>query len=1140
MAKAPLEDVVHHIRKMVDAQILAEATDRQLVDRFARGHEESAFTILLRRHGPMVLGVSQGILRQLQDAEDVFQATFLLLARKASSIRKRESVASWLHGVAYRLAVRAKAQRALRRSQEMKASAMRKPGPNVEEAWRELRPVLNEEMEKLPESYRTALILCYLEGKTHEEVARQLGCPLGTVRSRVGRGRKLLQERLTRRGLSLSAGSFTAFLIAGTTSATLRAQLLDATLKASLQFATARSTAELISAPVAALVEGGLKAMLSTKLKIATALVLALSFMAGAGALAHQVFEANPLEINQDIGPQPAAKRPEAEAKEQARTDRYGDSLPPGAVARIGTVRWWHGHDRCPMVYAPDGRSLVSCDPDKGILILDTATGKELRRIEIQGESISCYALSPDGNTIITGSWPGPALRQWDVSTGKELRQIPTGDKLTSVLAFAPDGKTVAAVTGQTLIRLWDVATWQEIRQLVGETHWINALVFLPDGKTLVSGGGNTSTLRWWDVGTGREIRQKKADGFQELALSRDGKRLATLESRVLYLWNATTGEQVSRTVLSKDYGSWCMCFSPDGEILACSDMGGHSSRSPAPYQTIFFSATTGKELRRWDEERYITRLAFSPDGKVLAQAAAGVIRLRDVTTSKPILEVLGLPSYVMSVRFAADGKRLLASCQGGQTGSWDPLTGEQLSLLKGPPEGFAGHADTAMLLVTTLSADGRKAALVDRRGVLHVWDPATAKVWCRINEPPVATAQADFSPDGNILVVKHVDDVSRLWDALTGKLQSCLTRFDEGISGPPHAFSPDGRILATTLTAMKNRAVIRLWETATGKELGRLTWEDGSAPDSLMFAADGKHLVVAHCDHHYQMIEVKEKDIGLRLWDLATQRELQRFKAPVDVFSHTVVISPDGKTLAAGARDTVLLWELASGKERGRFPGHRERVMSLAFSPNGRLLASGSLDYTALVWDVTGLSGDGKLFTRAARSDEIERLWAELSSEDGIRAYRAMWMMVAAARPSVSFLAARLRPKEPVEDDRLKRLIADLDSDQYKVRTQASQELEELGELAETTLRKALAGTLSPEARQRLENLLHKVEVQILSPKQLLTLRALEVLEHCRTPEAKHVLQTLAAGTPEARLTQEAKASLERLAKRPTTATPN
>src|SRR5262249_44505159 len=211
---APHLLVIHHIRSIVDAQMLAEATDGQLVERFIRSHEERAFATLMKRHGPMVFGVCRGVLRQLEDAEDVFQATFLLFARKARSIRKQESVASWLHGEAYRLAVRAKAQRILRRVQERKASAMPKIGPSLDEAWAEVQPVLHEEMEKLAEKYRSALVLCYLEEKTHEEVARVLGCPLGTVRSRVSRARKLLQERLIRRGLSFTAESFAGLLLA--------------------------------------------------------------------------------------------------------------------------------------------------------------------------------------------------------------------------------------------------------------------------------------------------------------------------------------------------------------------------------------------------------------------------------------------------------------------------------------------------------------------------------------------------------------------------------------------------------------------------------------------------------------------------------------------------------------------------------------------------------------------------------------------------------------------------------------------------------------------------------------------------------------------------------------------------------------
>jgi hypothetical protein len=267
---------------------------------------------------------------------------------------------------------------------------------------------------------------------------------------------------------------------------------------------------------------------------------------------------------------------------------------------------------------------------------------------------------------------------------------------------------------------------------------------------------------------------------------------------------------------------------------------------------------------------------------------------------------------------------------------------------------------------------------------------------------------------------------------------------------------------------------------------------------------------------------------IGLCVWDLASGRELRRFRGPAGA----IALSPDERTLAAADNRTIRLWELASGQERGRFTGHRDRVGALAFSPDGRLLASASLDHTALVWDVTGVCPDGKWSSRDIRPAEIERLWADLGGADGARAYRARWAL-AAARPALPFLAERLRPVPPVQAELLTRLIADLDSDQFRVRRRASKELGQLGDLAEPALRKALAGKPPPETRRRLELLLDQVAGRTLSSEQLHALRAVEVLEQIGTPGARQVLEGLARGAPGARLTREAGASLERLAGR-------
>ena len=192
------------VRQLSGGPAVSDAT---LLSRFVVGRDEEAFAELLRRHGPMVLGVGRRVLKNDSDAEDVLQATFLLLARRAVSIRKRASVGCWLHGVAHRLARKVQTQDARRRVRERRAAAMQPREAPAAAAWNELQALLDEALRSLPEKYRAPLVLCCLEGKSQAEAASLLCCPLGTLCSRLVRGRKLLHARLTRRGLTLSAAA---------------------------------------------------------------------------------------------------------------------------------------------------------------------------------------------------------------------------------------------------------------------------------------------------------------------------------------------------------------------------------------------------------------------------------------------------------------------------------------------------------------------------------------------------------------------------------------------------------------------------------------------------------------------------------------------------------------------------------------------------------------------------------------------------------------------------------------------------------------------------------------------------------------------------------------------------------------------
>jgi hypothetical protein len=246
------------------------------------------------------------------------------------------------------------------------------------------------------------------------------------------------------------------------------------------------------------------------------------------------------------------------------------------------------------------------------------------------------------------------------------------------------------------------------------------------------------------------------------------------------------------------------------------------------------------------------------------------------------------------------------------------------------------------------------------------------------------------------------------------------------------------------------------------------------------------------------------------------------------------MIPSPYGKQSSLGADYYIVkLWEVASGKERRRYQGHRFHVLTLAFSPDGRRLASGSLDNTALLWDETGLSTEQQSSGTTLSPEAMAALWSDLASDDATRAYQAIWSL-AAAESAAAFLRGRLRPVAAPAPQHLAKLIGDLDSDRFAVRERAAQELDRLGELAEPALRETLAGNPSLEVRQRLTHLLEKRTALVTDSERLRALRASEVLEHNGTPEARQVLETLAQGAPQARLTQEAKASLERLAQRP------
>jgi RNA polymerase sigma factor (sigma-70 family) len=280
MPKGQRNSLIRSLRRVALLRSDADLTDGELLEGYLSKREEASFEALLQRHGPMVLGVCRRMLQNEADAQDAFQATFLVFLRKAATIVPRALVGNWLHGVAYKTALKAQAMNRQRRAKEREARANVRPAA-AQDALQDRLEVLDEALSRLPAKYRSAIVLCDLEGKTIKEAAKQLNCPPGTVASRLASGRALLAKRLTRYGLCLTAG----MVAQGAVPPGIPQPLIAAIVKAAAMLAAGQDAAKVLSAKVVALSERVVKAMLIAKLKTLTTMLLAMMVLGGVGVL---------------------------------------------------------------------------------------------------------------------------------------------------------------------------------------------------------------------------------------------------------------------------------------------------------------------------------------------------------------------------------------------------------------------------------------------------------------------------------------------------------------------------------------------------------------------------------------------------------------------------------------------------------------------------------------------------------------------------------------------------------------------------------------------------------------------------------------------------------------------------------------
>jgi RNA polymerase sigma factor (sigma-70 family) len=405
MADRNLRDGVQHFRTVQRVRNLRAHGDGALLERFVADNDAAAFEALVHRHGPMVLGVCRRILADSHDADDAFQATFLVLARRAATVRTPDAVGAWLHAVAWQVATRARRARG-RRNQTVVLTSLdvsETEGGAAELEWRELRPVLDEELGRLPEKYRAPVVLCYLEDRSNAEAAEQLGWPVGTVKGRLARARSLLQTRLARRGVALGAGLLAAAGAArGAFATPLPAALAKATVhQAALVAAGAAPTLAGVPPAVAALYRGGLRAMMNwSRIKIVGVLLGVLSVCAFSGVFTYRALAGRepgrPVAAAPVKPPVPDAKDADKDKKaDVASTDPTGVSLEAKLTGAkesykldIGgkTADEFKKHiDAIPKGPSRPGASRYPASPEVGLKLELTNTGKEEVKVQLRG-----------------------------------------------------------------------------------------------------------------------------------------------------------------------------------------------------------------------------------------------------------------------------------------------------------------------------------------------------------------------------------------------------------------------------------------------------------------------------------------------------------------------------------------------------------------------------------------------------------------------------------------------------------------------------------------------------------------------------------------------------------------------------------
>ncbi len=896
MAKRPANSTLREEPQISAAEMGLKISNRQLLERFIVEGDNAAFDGLVDRFGGVVWRVCRRLLQQDQDAEDAFQAVFLTLARKAPSIRNREGVGSWLYGVAFRTA--RKARQAVWRRRELTAHAKppgTEPAACDAAALSEMQRLLDEEVLRLSDKYRVPFVLCCLEGMSKSEAAEELGLKEGTISGRLARARKLLHKRLVRRGVTLSAVLTALALTQQSVTAALPAILLESTAAAVLAYENGAEEAAL-SEHTIELANAYKDPATWTMPSLALALFLALLFLGGGTSLALYLWQ-----LTTDAGPPPVVVEPE--------------TFVPPAVA-LGTPI---GEQVLGLAFSPDGKRLVTTGAMNTLpgqlKAWDVASKQELFSIQrIPG--VRTVAFAPDGQSIVTGDVNGDITLR-DPNSGVELAKEPGHAIRVNSLSFSPDSALIASAGFDRTAKIWSARGLKELQVFRGHTEVVSSVRFLHNGAALLT-GSQDGTAKLWDIATGKDkftLVGHKA-GVEAIAVSADDKYLATASSdQTVRLWDTTSGQEIAVFKGNTEQAFFAVAFSADGKILAGAGSDGTISLwDVASKQDV---GTLGKH------KQAVWSLAFSSTGILASGSADRTVKLWSLGGNKELanLETSWSASRpVLAVAYPSDGKVLAVATKDPAVHIRDAGSGDVIKVL-------SGH--TAEPTCLAFSPDGLTLASGS--------EDKTIRIWNRYSGTEIRTLQGHAEPVRALAFSKTLlasggdDKIIRLWDPATGKSLGSLPGHEAAIRAL--AISPDGQ----TLASGGADRVIKVWDLVKKTEISTLKGHQGTVR-ALAFSSD-------------QALASAGEDGKIILWRQA--KEANR----LTLAGHTGAVwalaySPQGRTLvSAGADATVRVWDPTTGQARGILTDHKGPVTALAIHPHGQNLVSGSLDTLLLRW---------------------------------------------------------------------------------------------------------------------------------------------------------------------------------------------